>query len=224
MILTKLLFLNRHSPCDILPFPKCPPRVQTTKRKRVKTAILMDTPEKRAIEQAYEERKKFAGKKKNNENGKPKKKRPKKKIIIETSSDESDIAVPLEDDDNDDEEEDDEYDEDGNVISESRLSSTDLNPGDFVLVNFATKHRFVRYVGMVEQVEGDEILTQFLRRIQGSQKAWERPTFSIKENDVAHVPKIDVVKKLPQPKRRGGTTRREQLFTFPCNFQGWGVE
>ncbi|KAK9529016.1 hypothetical protein VZT92_013135 [Zoarces viviparus] len=24
--------------------------------------------------------------------------------------------------------------------------------------------------------------------------------------------------------RPGGTTRREQLFTFPCNLQGWNVE
>ncbi|KAF3835497.1 hypothetical protein F7725_028055 [Dissostichus mawsoni] len=93
--------------------------------------------------------------------------------------------------------------------------NTDLNVGDFVLVNFATKHRSLRYVGMVEKVEDDEILTQFLRRIQGNKKQWERPTFAIKENDVAHVPKGDVVKKLPQPNRPGGTTRREQLFTFP---------
>ena len=43
-------------------------------------------------------------------------------------------------------------------------------------------------------------------------KEWERPKFAIKENDVAHVPKSDVVKKLPQPERPGGTTQREQLF------------
>ncbi|XP_034065436.1 uncharacterized protein LOC117542069 isoform X1 [Gymnodraco acuticeps] len=50
---------------EILSLPKCPPRAQT-KRKRVKTAILTDTPEKQAIEKAYEERqKKLAGKKQN---------------------------------------------------------------------------------------------------------------------------------------------------------------
>ncbi|ROI36434.1 hypothetical protein DPX16_11375 [Anabarilius grahami] len=43
------------SPREILPFPKCPPRRQT-KQKRVKTAILTDTPEKQAIEKAYKER------------------------------------------------------------------------------------------------------------------------------------------------------------------------
>ncbi|KAL1249482.1 hypothetical protein QQF64_020487 [Cirrhinus molitorella] len=46
----------------------------------------------------------------------------------------------------------------------------------------------------------------------------------IKENDVAHVPKSEVVKKLPQHKRPGGTTQREQLLIFPCNLQGWNVE
>ena len=34
----------------------------------------------------------------------------------------------------------------------------------------------------------------------------------------------DVVKKLPQPKRPGGTTRRERLLIFPCNLQGCNVE
>ncbi len=106
----------------------------------------------------------------------------------------------------------------------SDQGNTDLSVGDFVIVNFATKHRSVRYIGMVKKVEDDEILAQFLRRIQGNTKEWERPTFAIKENDVAHVPKSDVVKKLPQPKRPGGTTRREQLLIFPCNLQGWNVE
>ncbi|KAI4822668.1 hypothetical protein KUCAC02_008200 [Chaenocephalus aceratus] len=128
--------------------------------------------------------------------------------FADSSSEESDVPVPLDDDE-------DETSDPGN---------TDLNVGDFVLVNFATKHRSLRYVGMVEKVEDDEILTQFLRRIQGNKKQWERPTFAIKENDVAHVPKGDVVKKLPQPNRPGGTTRREQLFTFPYNLQGWNVE
>ncbi|KAL1268662.1 hypothetical protein QQF64_034025 [Cirrhinus molitorella] len=50
----------------LLPLPKCPPRTQT-KQKRVKTAILTDTPEKQAIEKAYKDRqKKLAGKKQKN--------------------------------------------------------------------------------------------------------------------------------------------------------------
>ncbi|KAK9977146.1 hypothetical protein ABG768_018967 [Culter alburnus] len=203
------------SPREILPFPKCPPRRQI-KRKRVKTAILTDTPEKQAIEKAYKERqKKLAGKKQKNikEKGKPKKKATKKKIIF-SSSEESDVPVSI-DSVSDEESSEDERSDPGN---------TDLSVGDFVIVNFATKHRSVRYIGMVKKVEDDEILAQFLRRIQGNTKEWERPTFAIKENDVAHFPKSDVVKKLPQPKRPGGTTRREQLFIFPCNLQGWNVE
>ncbi|KAF3844360.1 hypothetical protein F7725_007523 [Dissostichus mawsoni] len=132
----------------------------TNQRKCVKTAILTDTPEKQAIEKAYEERqKKLAGKKLNSkEKGKLKKKAPKRKII-DSSSEESDVPVPL-----DDESPEDERSDPGN---------TDLNVGDFVLVNFATKHRSLRYVGMVEKVEDDEILTQFLRRIQGNKKVGE---------------------------------------------------
>ncbi|XP_051955280.1 uncharacterized protein LOC127624545 [Xyrauchen texanus] len=202
------------SPREILPLPKCPPRTQT-KRKRVKTAILTDTPEKQAIEKVYKERqKKLAGKKQNSkEKGKPKKKATKKKIIV-SSSEESDVPVPI-DNVSEEESSEDERSDPGN---------SDLSMGDFVIVNFATKQRSVRYIGMIEKVEDDEILAQFLRRIQGNTKEWERPTFVIKENDVAHVPKSDVVKKLPQPKRPGGTTRREQLLIFPCNLQGWNVE
>lgn len=179
----------------------------------MKTAILTDTPEKQAIEKAYKERqKKLAGKKQNSkEKGKPKKKATKKKIVV-SSSEESD--VPL-DNVSDKESSEDERNDPGN---------TDLSVGDFAIINFATKHRSLRYIGMVAKVQDDEILAQFLRRIQGNTKEWERPTFAIKENDVAHVPRSDVVKKLPQPKRPGGTTRREQLFIFPCNLQGWNVE
>lgn len=83
----------------------------------------------------------------------------------------------------------------------SQPGNTDLSVGDFVMVNFPT-----------------------IRGIRGNTKAWERPTFAFRENDVADVPKSHVVKKLPQPKRPGGTTRREQLFIFPCNLQGWNVE
>ncbi|KAI4882483.1 hypothetical protein NFI96_001793 [Prochilodus magdalenae] len=138
---------------------------------------LPDTPEKQTIEKAYEERqKKLAQKKKNSkEKGQLKKKAPKRKII-DSSSEESDVPVPLDDDESSEDERSDHED-------------TDLNVGDFVLVNFATKHRSLRYVGMVEKVEDNEILTQFLRRIQGNKNQWERPTFAIKENDVAHVPK-----------------------------------
>uniref|UniRef100_A0A3B1JTV8 Uncharacterized protein n=1 Tax=Astyanax mexicanus TaxID=7994 RepID=A0A3B1JTV8_ASTMX len=83
------------------------------------------------------------------------------------SSEESDVPVPLDDDESSEDERSDHED-------------TDLNIGDFVLVNFATKNRNLLYVGMVEKVEDDEILTQFLRRIQGNKNQWERPTFAIK--------------------------------------------
>lgn len=204
------------SPREILPAPKCPPRVQTN-RKRVKSAILTDTPEKLAIEKAYEERqKKMAGKTQNaKKKGQPKKKAPKKRAR-ESSSEESDVpdAIPFDDESLAQDSSEEERDE----------GTTDLSVGDFVVVNFATKRSCVRYVGRVESVEGEEILTQFFRRIQGNKKVWERPTFAVKEGDIAHVPKQDVVKRLPQPCNPGGTTRREQLFTFSCNFQGLNVE
>uniref|UniRef100_A0A3B4WW21 HTH CENPB-type domain-containing protein n=1 Tax=Seriola lalandi dorsalis TaxID=1841481 RepID=A0A3B4WW21_SERLL len=89
--------------------------------------------------------------------------------IVVSSSEESDVPIPL-DNVSDEESSGDERNDPGN---------TDLSVGDFAIVNFATKHRSVRYIGMVEKVEDDEILAQFLRRIQGNTKEWERPTFAI---------------------------------------------
>src|SRR4029434_11005940 len=119
------------SPREVLPLPKCPPRAQT-KRKRVKTAILTDTPERQTIEKAYEERqKKLAGKKQNRkEKAKPKKKAPKKKII-DSGSEESVVPVPL----------DDEFDKESSEDERSDPGNTDLSVGDVVLVNFATKYK-----------------------------------------------------------------------------------
>ena len=96
----------------------------------------------------YKERqKKLAGKKQNSkEKGKPKKKATKKKIVV-SSSEECDVPVPL-DNVSDEESSEDERNDPGN---------TDLSVGDFAIVNFATKHRSVRYIGMVEKVEDDEI-------------------------------------------------------------------
>ncbi|KAK9528397.1 hypothetical protein VZT92_012560 [Zoarces viviparus] len=62
------------------------------------------------------------------------------KKIIDSSSEESDVPVPL-DDDNNKESSEDERSDPGN---------TDLSVGNFVQVNFATKHRSLRYGWKVE--------------------------------------------------------------------------
>lgn len=205
------------SPEHILPLPRNTEPRKQTKRKRVKTRILTDTPEKEAIRRAHEEKmKKQQGKKQSNP-GQQKKKQPKKKIPIpiESSSDESDVpmAIPY----------DDESECESSSDEGSEPDSTDLSVGDFVIVHFAAKRRSLQYIGMVEKVDEGEVSARFLRRIRGS-TAKEKPTFAFKEDDVALFPQSDVLKKLPQPRRAGGTARREHLFIFPCNLDKWNVE
>lgn len=203
------------SPEQILPLPKNPePRAQR-KRKRVKTRILTDTPEKEAIQRAHEEKMKKQQGKKQSYPGQQKKKQPKKKIPIESSSDESGDPLPIPYDD--------ESEYESPVDEGSEPDSTDLSVGDFVIVQFAAKRRSLQYIGMVEKLEDGDVSARFLRKIRGS-TAKEKPTFAFKENDVALFPQSDVLKKLPQPHRAGGTARREQHFIFPCNLDKWNVE
>lgn len=197
------------SPDEILPLPRNPHPRAKTKRKRVKTRVLTDTPEKQAIERAYEERKnKLQGRSK-----KLKKKQTKKKIMVSSGSEESDVPIPF----------DDMSDYESSEDETSEPSTRDLLVGDFVIVKFEAKSRSYNYIGMVEKLENDEVTARFLRRIRGS-TANEKPTFAFKENDVALFPQSDVLKKLPQPQKAGGTARRQQHFIFPCSVEGWNVE
>ncbi len=133
----------------------------------MKTAILTDTPEKQAIEKAYKERqKKLVGKKQKNskEKGKLKKKATKKYIIV-SSSEESDVPVSN-DNVSDEESAEDERSDQGN---------TDLSVGCFVIVNFATKHRSVRYIGMVKKDEDDKYLHNFSEESKETRKSGRDP-------------------------------------------------
>lgn len=206
------------SPTEILPLPKSQqPRAQT-KRKRVKTRILTDTPEKQAIEMEHEKRKnknKLKRKQVTNikEQGKSKKKQTKKKTLVYSSSEESDVPIPLDDTS--------ECESSQDESSEPDIS--DLSVGDFIIVNFATKCSSYHYIGLVESLEGNEVNARFLRRIRGS-TGKDKATFAFKENDVGSVPLKDVLKKLPKPQKVGGTARREQQLIFPCNLDGWNVQ
>jgi len=73
-------------------------------------------------------------------------------------------------------------------------------------VNF-TKCNSYHYIGLVESLEGNEVNARFLRRIRGS-TGKDKATFAFKENDVGSVPLNDVLKKLPKPRKVGGTARR----------------
>lgn len=194
------------SPTEILPLPKIQQPRKQTNRKRVRTKIPTDTLEKQAIEQ-----------------GKLKRKQTKqtncsicstnKPITAYSSSKESNVPIPFDDTS--------EPESSNDERSESDIS--DLLVGDFVIVNFASKDRSYLYIGLVESLEGNEVSARFLRRIPRS-TGREKPTFAFKEKDEASFPLSDVLTKLPQPQKAGGTARREQQFIFPCNLDDWNIE
>ncbi|XP_026019298.1 uncharacterized protein LOC113019676 [Astatotilapia calliptera] len=204
------------SPTDILPLPKSQQPRKQTNRKRVKTRILTDTPEKQAIERAHEEKtNKLKGKKEiiHKKQGMWKRKQTQTKIAVESSSEESDVPIPFEDTS--------EYESSSDERSEPDVS--DLVVGDFVIVRFASKSRSHHYIGLVDSFADNEVSARFLRRIRGITSS-KKPTFVFKENDEASFPRKDVLKKLPQPQQAGGTARREQQFIFPCNLDHWNIE
>lgn len=204
------LHRNHVSPTEIVPLPKSQQPRKQTNRKRVKTRILTDTPEKLAIERAHEERK---NKQKGKTERRLKRTQTQTKIAMESSSEESDVAIPFDDTS--------EHESSSDERSEPDVS--DLVVGDFVIVKFASKCRSHHYIGLVDSLTGNEVSARFLRRIRGITGS-KKPTFAFKEKDEASFPRSDVLKKLPQPQKAGGTARREQQFIFPCNLDSWNIE
>lgn len=78
----------------------------------------------------------------------------------------------------------------------------------------------LRWLGCLD---GNEVNARFLQRIRDS-TGKKKPAFAFKKNDKGSFPRSDVLKKLPQPQRVGGTARREQQFIFPCNLDELNVE
>ena len=77
--------------------------------------------------------------------------------------------------------------------------------------------------GLVEKVDDADISAKFLR--QSCKRSVDgKPIFTFKDNDEGVIPRGDVLKKLPTPKKLGGTARREEKFIFPCSIDKWNVE
>lgn len=78
-------------------------------------------------------------------------------------------------------------------------------------------------IGLVENVEGDEISAKFLK--QSCKRSVDgKPIFTFRENDEGVIRRGDVLKKLPTPQKLGATARREHKFTFPCSIDKWDVQ
>lgn len=193
------------SPRDIHPLPRAPPRKQTrnTSKKRHRSQILTDTPNRNELQEEQNQKQiklsKVAKKSLFTDNAGP-------ESPSETgTSDSSDYSVEETDGDSDFEE------------------HEDIIEGDFVIVKVAGKSRVVNYIARVDVADGSgEFEGVFLRKLsskQGSDKA----IFVADPNDEALFPQSDIMCKLPQPTIVGGSARRSTQLAFSGNLSKWNI-
>lgn len=194
-------------------YPKAGQRkLQKSKRKRAKSCIPTDTPEKEKIEQRNGKKRKRTEEKKGSlqKNVFAKKR---KQITKNISSDEDDTEVeseiPFQDD----------SDEDGWIPEVEPSSFEELDkdpePNDFVLVQFKAKND-VFFVGKVVELESvsSDVKINFLRKASKVEGHFIFPTVP----DIATVPVIDVKMILPKPTLLGNTKRLKSYYKFEINF------
>lgn len=198
----------RVTPSDILPIPHAEPRKGIKRgRKSKQAAILTDTPEKERLES--EQREKEARR-----TGKKRATRPTKRTLVtrDESSDGDDDShdiVPL-DTDSDSPEEVEELEEEG----------PPLKAGDYVLVKYhMPPKRMQYYVGEIENVDGETINCNFLKK-KSAQSSYfffpERP-------DKDQVKADDVVLRLGKPNQSSSSARALTALSFSVDIAGYNV-
>lgn len=198
------------SPQEIRGYPKGKTNLKATRRRRGKTMIATDTPEKNEIEQ-----------RKANIKIKECAKKKKKNIFLsikqtiqnDGSSSESDEDVILQDSSDDDES----YFKPPSPEPEFILGPLERDPvcGDYVLVEFNLKHK-IYYIGKILKTfpESKDYEISFLRK---STKMADRFVIPITP-DISIVPMTDIKMILSPPSTTGATQRLKSLLYFDISF------
>ena len=196
------------TPEQILPLPKAKPHKPSKKRK-VKSAILTDTPEKQRLEKEIQDR---AVKKPRVAN---KKKSKKKRFPIQpagSSSEEELVQMVLDSDsdcsiDND--------------SGENDHISGNINPGSFVVVKYETdkkSHKF--YVGKITFVKDDCYKVKFMRKVKSSAASFIFPEVE----DLDDVSFDDIILNLGDPISVAGTHRAASKVMFRVDLSDFSIE
>ena len=213
------------SPVDIRPYPKAEKcKLSKGGRKKGRTRILTDTPEKEAIEKEMDEKlRKMKRAKSENLIKTEKMFRNKKKTfdqltktsnygqcsqILSSETDEDDPPVSICKNDF--------------FIKEIDWSvdNVDIGVNDFVLVKFCTKKSILHYVGRVEAVDsGFGFDLQFMRKRDGN-----CIFYFPQQIDKGFVENTDVILKLPAPQIVGGTERAQAFFLFETDISAYNVQ
>ena len=189
-------------PSEILSISRAGPRKLTASgRKRGKTTILTDIPEKKPSRIHNILKEKLIKKAPLNKI---------KKLFHENSSDEE-PELNVED-----------LCDDSSDYSEKLVHPV---PGDYVLVSFKPtgKANPSFYIGLVKSIgeETGECKAKFLKKCKIDHTTGQ-PTFIFKEDDECSFPESDIGKILPLPCVTG-TTSRQKKFVFPIILNYWNV-
>ena len=197
------------SPADIRPFPKAAPRSsQRGGRKPGRCRILTDTPEKAEIENAAIARKRHAPKRCVKESTSLNKRRPTCRRLEMSDSDSTSGEVNFNSSENEESDSDSSHDETEKSPSPSLNRKESLSTGDFVITKLKGKKRVVNFIAKIINIDGDELIVQYLKRSGASDK------FYYHDEKQYDIQASDVVKKLPIPVAVGGTERRCMQLEF----------
>lgn len=211
------------SPASIWPFPKAEPRNPLKKnkgRKKGRTKILTDSPEKLEIEEAE-----AARLEKKQRQLKPVRKMPKKlkvKKILQFKDEFSDSEGSISLHDTSDEEIfDHQIHDDTEIAQEIDWMEDEPNIGEneFVLVKFHTKRSIVYYIARVESIDSDteSYYVKFMRKdIKGK---FNFP----QQDDCSMIEKTDIIMKLQPPQLVGGTSRAQSCFYFNVDLSNYDI-
>lgn len=193
------------SPEAIQRYPKASPRKKCLKpRKKGKSMVPTDTPEKTVIENAARETKLRATRKEIC------KRKLKRKIVEDEEDSKSDtdyFSDTSESEMSDD------------LPAEFRDNIETVDVGDFVLVEFKDKKKFY-YVGKVIKVnQKEDCEVSYCRKSSKVEGAFVFPLVE----DLASVTFKDIKLILPVPCNRKGTKRANSFLKFPVNFAGLDV-
>lgn len=195
------------TPEIVRPFPKAAPRKNISQRKKVKSRVLTETPEKNKIEEEtvareQKQQKLQANKMKRNIcKTTPTTKKNAEIPEIETSESDEDIVYASSDE------------------SEDFTDIAKYEQNDYILVKFATKKLCNYYVGQITEIFAvdSEFEVTFLKRIKGKGTS---STFHFPETeDISIVPIEDVVLKLHPINNSNYSTSRTQSFISFSNLK-----
>ena len=211
------------SPETIKPFPRAEARKPSSRgRKKGRSLILTDTPEKNEIEVTKTQKKmipdpKLMFQKKSSLKTNAKKSCPlvQRKVFKQSSSSSSGSST-----DNDDMSSDSmcDFDPMEELQEQEEVENETLEIGNYVLIKFAGKSTVKYFVAMTVDKD-EEFIVKYLKRQSLTNK------FSYDENSISYsVANEDIILKLPSPNYVNCSSRRQPSLSFSIDFSLYNVQ